>query len=188
MNFNNVLNLMHADGAAFHKLMKILTKNTITYLQIQRKAGIKVFQLFDTWGGILRPEDYQNFVLPHLQKIFSSVDLPSIYYLKNCAHLLPLMEQSGADFLSICHTVEFGKNAFLDNTKKGIQGNLYNGLLYAESEVIEKELRELLTQARRYRKYIFNLSHGLFPDVEVDKVKMIVEEVHHFNWRFRKIR
>ena len=188
MNFTRVLKIMHSDPNMFHKLMRILTKNTISYLNLQKKAGIKVFQLFDTWGGILRPEDYRNFVLPYVQKVFEGVDLPSIYYLKNCSHLLSLMENSGADFLSVCHTVVFGQNLFLDNTKKGIQGNLFNGLLYAEQDILEKELSSLLLQSRRFKKYIFNLSHGLFPDTEVDKVKFIVDKVHRFNWRLRKIK
>lgn len=187
-NFTKVLNLLRHEPATYEKLMKILTKNTITYLNLQKKAGIKAFQLFDTWGGILRESEYGDFVLPYIQKIFDSVDLPSIYYLKNCSHLLALMEQSGADFLSVCHTVTFGKNTFLDNTKKGIQGNFYNGLLYADREVLEKELDQLLFQTRRYKKYIFNLNHGLFPDTDVEKVKFITEKVHKFNWRLRKIR
>jgi uroporphyrinogen decarboxylase len=188
MNFTRVLKLMHNDPSTFNRLMRLLTKNTLSYLNLQKKAGIKAFQLFDTWGGILRPEDYKNFVLPYVQKIFEGVDLPSIYYLKNCAHLLHLMEESRADFLSVCHTVVFGQNLFLDNTKKGIQGNLYNGLLYAEQDVLEKELNNLLIHTRRFKKYIFNLSHGLFPDTQVEKVKLLVDKVHHFNWRLRKIK
>lgn len=167
----------------FHKLMEKLTANTIDYLKLQQKAGIRLFQLFDTWAGTLRANDYREFVLPYVKEIFQSVNLPSIYYLKNCAHLLPDMIQSQADFLSVCETVEIGHHQILNECSQGIQGNLYNGLLYAEEDVLLKEVRRILMSARKtHQKYIFNLSHGIFPDVSVEKVKAVIAEVKRFNW------
>ena len=182
VNFAGVFNLMAEKPEQFHGLLKTLTKNTIDYLNLQKEVGIKAFQLFDTWGGILRPADYAHFVLPYLKEIFARVDLPSIYYLKNCSHLLALMEKSGADFLSVCHTVVLGHNSVLAKTEKGIQGNLFNGLLYADEETLKKEVSDILIGARNYKRYIFNLSHGLFPDMEVKKVKFVVDTVHRFDW------
>jgi uroporphyrinogen decarboxylase len=168
---------------AFHALMRKLTDNTVAYLNYQKIAGIKVFQLFDTWGGVLRQAEYDALVLPYVQEIFQKVDLPSIYYLKNCSHLLASMERSGAEFLSVCETVTIGNNSYLNNWQKGVQGNFYNGLLYAEDNIIREEIRTLLTAARaQHPKYIFNLSHGIFPDVSVDKIKLVVNEVHKFKW------
>ncbi len=179
----DIISFMVKEPQAFGGAMKLLTKNTIDYLNLQKNAGIKAFQIFDTWAGILRPSDYAHFVLPCVKEIFEKVDLPSIYYLKNCAHLLSLMDHSGADFLSVCHTVVLGHNPILKNTKKGIQGNLFNGLLYADKKLLEKEVKDVLLGARHYPKYIFNLSHGIFPDVEVEKVKLVVDEVHAFPWK-----
>jgi uroporphyrinogen decarboxylase len=168
---------------AFHAIMKKLTDNTIMYLQMQKEAGIKVFQLFDTWAGSLRESDYETLALPYVQEIFQKVDLPSIYYLKNCQHLLAAMDRSGANFLSVCETVALGKNLYLNNTQKGVQGNLYNGLLYADDALLRKEVHSLLTAARQHhKKYIFNLSHGVLPDVSVDKVKVLINEVRNFKW------
>ena len=168
---------------AFHALMAKLTHNTIAYLNLQKKAGIKVFQLFDTWGGVLRVDDYRTFVLPYVQEIFKKVDLPSIFYLKNCSHLLKCMERSGAQVLSVCETVTIGDNPTLNKTKKGIQGNLYNGLLYADDKILRQEVRKLLTAARKHhKKYIFNLNHGILPDVSVEKVRLVIEEVRRFKW------
>ncbi|MBF0489024.1 MAG: uroporphyrinogen decarboxylase [Candidatus Omnitrophica bacterium] len=171
--------LMFADPKAFHKFMDLLTDNTITYLKQQQKAGVKSFQLFDTWAGTLRHEDYKVFVLPYVQRIFNSVDLPSIYYLKNCAHLMDLMDKSGADMLSVCETVNIANI----KTTKGIQGNFLNSLLYADEAVIVAETRKLLKAAKaNHRKYVFNLNHGVMPDVDPLKLKLIVEEVHNFSW------
>lgn len=171
--------MMYESPASFHQLMGLLTDNTIAYLKQQKEAGIKLFQLFDTWAGSLRHEDYETFVLPYVQKIFKAIKLPSIYYLKNCAHLMDLMEKSGAEMLSVCETI----NIKDIKTKKGIQGNLLNSLLYADDKTIIEETRTILKAARaKHRKYIFNLSHGVMPDVNPLKLKLIVDEVHKFKW------
>ncbi len=184
VNFTGVFRFLRQKEELFHNLMKILTQNTIDYLNLQKKAGIKVFQIFDSWAGILRASDYAHFVLPYVKEIFKKVDLPSIYYLKNSSHLLALMDQTDADFLSVCYTVVLGHNSTLDKTKKGIQGNLFNGLLYAGEKTLQKETMDVLKGAQRYKKYIFNLSHGLFADIDVEKVKLVVDCVHKFERKF----
>lgn len=171
--------MMYEHPQSFHQLMELLTNNTVAYLKQQKEAGIKLFQLFDTWAGALRREDYEVFVMPYVQKIFKVIKLPSIYYLKNCAHLMDLMEKSGAEMLSVCETV----NIKDIKTKKGIQGNLLNSLLYADDKTIIEETRKILKSAKsKHRKYIFNLNHGVMPDVNPLKLKLIVEEVHRFKW------
>lgn len=179
-SFAKTFSLAIQEPQAFHAIMEKLTANTIFYLNFQKEAGIHLFQLFDTWAGILRPADYAHWVLPYVKKIFKEVNLPSIYYVKNCQHLLNLMDLSGADFLSLCHTVVLGHNPILEKTKKGIQGNLFNGVLYADKTTLEKEINDVLLGARHYKRYIFNLSHGVLPDTDVAKLKFVVEKVHGF--------
>jgi uroporphyrinogen decarboxylase len=172
--------LMFEDSKLFHQWMQLLTKNTITYLKQQQSAGIKCYQLFDTWAGSLRWQEYKTFVLPYVQQIFKSIDLPSIYYLKNSHHLFDLMQQSGADVLSVCETIDIGKI----NIKQGLQGNFLNTMLYASDEVIEKETLRLLKLAKaKHRKYIFNLSHGVMPNVNPLKLQRMVEIIHEFKWK-----
>jgi uroporphyrinogen decarboxylase len=182
INFTKTIRLMHEQPQEFHRFMRLLTDNTIRYLQSQKRAGIKAFQLFDTWAGILRKADYDHYVLPYIQNIFQKVDLPSIYYLKNCSHLIESMEQSKADVLSVCHTVDIKTNTVLKKTRCGIQGNLYNGLLYADEKTILKETQNILKAAQKYKRFIFNLSHGIQPDADWRKVKAVVETVHQFPW------
>lgn len=179
-NFRKVFKFIYENPCEFHQLMKFLTDNTIRYLCLQKNAGIKVFQLFDSWGGILKTGDYENLVLPYVRSIFESVDLPSIFYLKNSLHLLPQMQKSGSDFLSVCETVDLSKPSVLAQSRQGVQGNLFQGLLYAPDTVLKKEVAKILTGTRRFKKYIFNLSHGIAPDVPVSKVKLIVDIVHRF--------
>lgn len=183
LGFSSAIRFAMENPKEFHGLMKSITRNTIAYLNLQKKAGVKAFQLFDSWGGLWREGDYETFVLPYVQETFKRVDLPSIFYVKNCAHLIGCMERSGADMLSVCETVVIGDNAVLNKTKKGVQGNLYNGLLYADDQTLRREVKKLLTAARKHhKKYIFNLNHGIFPDTPVDKVKLVIEEVRKFSW------
>jgi len=183
LNCSRTIRYIFEEPEKYHHLMDLLTKNTIRYYQLQKKAGIQVFQLFDTWAGILRPSDYSHLVLPYVSKIFEAIDLPSIYYAKNCHHLLPLMDKTKADFLSVCHTVVLGHHTTIEKTKKGIQGNLFNGLLYADQETLKKEIRDVLIGGQKHKKYIFNLSHGVLPDVSWEKLKFIADEVHAFPWK-----
>lgn len=182
-NFSRTLRFMQEYKDSFHRIMTLLTENTVNYLNVQKDAGIKAFQLFDSWAGILSPADFAHFALPYVQDIFKRVDLPSIYFVRPSNHLLPLMDRSNADFLSVDHTVVLGHHTVIERTKKGIQGNLFNGLLYAEYPVLEKEVNDVLIGGQKHDRYIFNLSHGVFPDVEVDKLKFIVEKVHAFDWK-----
>ena len=178
-NFAKTFELIYSQPQNFHRLLDRLTKNTIVYLNLQKKAGIKVFQIFDTWTGILRTEDYRNWVLPHLQQIFKEVDLPSIYFCRNSSSLLSLINECGSNFISVDHTVDLANLT----TQKGIQGNLFNGLLYADWEILKKEVQDVLIGARHYKKYIFNFSHGVFPDTDLEKLKKITDYVHQFKWK-----
>ncbi|MBI3617008.1 MAG: hypothetical protein HY210_02180 [Candidatus Omnitrophica bacterium] len=183
VNFTKTFRFINEHPVHFEAWMELLTQNTIRYLNAQKEAGAAAFQLFDSWAGILRPADFAYRVLPFVRRIFEEVDLPSIYFVRNCAHLLALMDQSEADFLSVDHTVVLGHHTILEKTEKGIQGNLFNGLLYADDATLEKETRDVLIGGVKHGRYIFNLSHGVFPDVEVDKLKRIVEQVHAFDKR-----
>ncbi|OGX06141.1 MAG: uroporphyrinogen decarboxylase [Omnitrophica WOR_2 bacterium GWA2_47_8] len=180
--FAKTLNFLYTQTQTYAKLMEKLTKNTISYLNYQKRAGIKVFQLFDTWAGQLSADVYGQYVLPYVQKIFKAVDLPSIYYVKNCSHVLALMDKTDADFLSVCHTVNLSENGVLAKTKKGVQGNLFTGLLYSDAKTLKQETNALLKSAKKYKRYIFNLSHGVNPDVQVEKLRTVVEAVHAFTW------
>ena len=184
VNFSRTFQFIQSHPDAFHRLMKLLTDNTIRYLQLQKEAGIDVFQLFDTWAGILRAADFAHLVLPYAERIFKQAgDLPTIYFARHSNHLLPLMDKLPADFLSVDHTVVLGHHTTIGHTKKGIQGNLFNGFLYADDEVLKREVRDVLIGAQKHDRFIFNLSHGVFPDVKPAKLKAIVEQVHAFPWK-----
>jgi uroporphyrinogen decarboxylase len=138
-HFQKVLWLAELHPRAYHQAMEILSAETVRYFQLQKKAGIQIFQLFDTWGGILREKDYREWVLPYVKQIISQVDVPSIYYLKNTHHLLTAALECPADVLSVCATVDLARDPRLDNTSRGIQGNFSQALFYADYPRIEAE-------------------------------------------------
>ena len=179
-NFRKTINFMCTQTEEYHALMEILTRNTITYLEMQKQAGIDVFQLFDSWIGVLNKDIYTQYVLPYVQQIFNRVDLPSIYFAKHAPHLLEVIEPINFDFLSVCDLVDFD-NPIIAKSNKGIQGNLFNGLLYADDQTLIAETTKVLTKAKSLKKHIFNLGHGIFPDVNPNKLKLIVDTVHNFS-------
>ena len=182
-SFNKTLKLMHAQPTVFHQLMEKLTINTIDYLNLQKNAGIHVFQVFDTWAGILTPNDYLEFVLPYVRMIFAKVDLPSIYYIKNGRHLLSLIEAIEFDFLSVCSNVLLGEDLASGRFQRGIQGNLHPSMLYADDKVLGREVMDIVGRVRMYKKFIFNLSQGLYPDVDWEKLRFVVQKVHEMSWK-----
>lgn len=180
VNFNKTFRFMHENNEGFHELMGVLTRSTIKYLNLQKDSRIDCFQLFDSWAGIMRPSDFAHFVLPYVTQIFDEVKLPSIYYVKGCGHLLSLMDKTSADFLSVCHSVVLGHQTTIEKTKKGIQGNLFNGLLYAPENRLKKEVNDVVVGGLKHPRFIFNLSHGVFPDVKPETLKSIVDTVHSY--------
>jgi uroporphyrinogen decarboxylase len=180
-NFSRVFRWMAEDPKGFHQLLTLLTRETIRYLNLQKDAGIHAFQLFDTWGGILSPQLYSQFVLPYVQKIFKAVKIPSIYFLKNTAPFLSLIQDCGADFISLCHSVDL-EDPLLRKTKLGVQGNLWNAILFSDEKTLGRAIDTLLKKARHYPRYLFNLSHGLLPETPVERVDFLVRRVHAFRW------
>lgn len=172
--------LMNEAPDFFQKILNRLTDNTVRYLKYQKNVGIKALQLFDTWGGLLSRDDFKRWIVPSISKIFANVDLPSIYYIKSGAHVLDLLKGIPMDVVSVCQNVELKNNIVLKKLNKGVQGNLFNGILYAQEKEIQAATLEVLKAGTGYSTYIFNLSHGVFPDVKVDQLKRIVHTVHEF--------
>lgn len=176
-NFSKCHRLMQQDPETFHTLMRHLTQQTIRYAKMQQDAGVQAFQLFDSWGAILGETAYRSFALPYVQQIFESVTVPSIFYLRGASHLLPILAECGADFVSLDEHIPVDAPAIVA-MGKGVQGNLFNGTLYADNATIDASVDAILRRSRAHKRFIFNLGHGLFPDTPVDAVKRVIDRVH----------
>ncbi|RUM49639.1 MAG: uroporphyrinogen decarboxylase [Hydrogenothermus sp.] len=165
----------------FKNLLDKLADSLIDYLYFQFESGADVIQIFDSWGGYLSPDDYKEFALPPIKKIISKLkektDKPIIHFTKGVAGFLDYMITSGADAYSVDWMIDLKDVKEKVYPKSAVQGNLDPIVLYADKEVIKKKAVDILEKWGKDSGHIFNLGHGLMPDMEFEKVKFLVETV-----------
>ncbi len=172
----------------FKRLSDILADTLIEYLSFQIESGADAVQIFDSWGGILSPEDYKEFSLPYITKIIKSLkekypNTPIIHFTKGVAGILEDKITSGADVYGIDWMIDIKKVKELSNGKFAVQGNLDPAVLYANKDTIKNKAIEILNKWGSDTGHIFNLGHGLMPDMEQDKVKYLVDIVKEYSVR-----
>ncbi|MED4073130.1 uroporphyrinogen decarboxylase [Priestia endophytica] len=182
-NYNKTKAMMYAEPKTWFALMDKLADMTITYVKSQIKAGAKAIQIFDSWVGALNVQDYRTFIKPTMEKIFSALrseGVPLIMFGVGASHLvhewndLPL-DVVGLDWrLSINEARALGVN-------KTVQGNLDPAILLAPWPVIEERVKAILDQGMLTPNYIFNLGHGVFPDVNPDTLKRLTSFIHEYS-------
>ena len=161
-----------------HQLLQMITDTTIAYLKGQVKAGADVIQVFDSWGGLLSPGDFENLSLQYIRQIVTALkdEVPVIVFAKGAWHSLQNMTATGAHALGIdwCITPQLARQfAGKDIT---LQGNFDPAKLLSPIPVIKKEVTTML-DAFGHGRYIANLGHGILPNVPVDHAKAFVDTV-----------
>jgi uroporphyrinogen decarboxylase len=184
-NYNKTKAFMYAEPQAWFALMDKLAAMTVTYAKAQIKAGASAFQIFDSWVGALNIQDYRTFIKPVMEKIFTELqeeNVPLIMFGVGASHLanewhdLPL-DVVGLDWrLPINEARERG-------ISKTVMGNLDPAILLAPWEVIEERAKEILDQGMELPAHIFNLGHGVFPQVNPDTLKRLAAFVHEYSAR-----
>ena len=166
----------------FKKLMEMITEALIVYLREQINAGADVIQIFDSWVNNLSAEDYDEYVYPFTNYLISEVksfsDVPVIYFFRGSASFFESAIDYPADALSLDWSVDIAE-AF-KYTDKALQGNLEPTVLYAKEETIKEKTLHLLKKIPVNTGYVFNLGHGLQPDMEFKKVKLLVDTVKSY--------
>jgi uroporphyrinogen decarboxylase len=176
--FPELKRAMYCEPEMVRALLERLTELTIGYLDAQIEAGAQVVQLFDTWAGLLAPADYLEWVLPLHRAIAAKVDraaAPLILYVKNGAHVLDFMIESGADVLSLDWRVDLAEAARRAAGRVSLQGNLDPCALAAPAERIAAMVREMVRAAAPARGHVLNLGHGCLPQTPVEGVRAFVE-------------
>ena len=183
------------EPAALHRLLSVNTDAVIAYLAAQRAAGAQALQVFDTWGGVLSPAMYREFSLPYLQRIAQELQrgdgaerTPLILFGKGTAAYLEDLAASGAEGVGVDWLVELGEAARRTGGKVALQGNLDPATLYGSPEAIRREVRRALDSYRdgnggSREGHVFNLGHGMSPDMNPDHVAVLVDEVHAYSAR-----
>lgn len=186
-SYNKTKSLMVSEPQAWFLLMDKLADMTITYVTAQVQAGAKAIQIFDSWVGALHVDDYRIFVKPTMEKIFSSLralDVPLITFGVGASHLAEEWHSLPVDVVGLDWRMHI-QDAAAKGFTKTIQGNLDPTLLIADWDVLEKRARSIIEQGVEYGHHIFNLGHGVFPDVKPATLKKLTELVHTYSAELR---
>ena len=170
---------MFSQPVAWHRLMSLLAEVVIAYLRAQTRAGAQVVQLFDSWVGALSPTDYEQYVRPHVARIFDALrDVPTIHFGASTAALLEQMAAAGGDLMSIdAHqSLDVAWSRLPEG--RGVQGNLDATRVLAGWDATEEGARDVLRRADGRPGHIFNLGHGVLPDSDPAILRRLVDFVH----------
>lgn len=182
-NYENTKGMMYNDPGVWNALMGRLTGVTAGYLNRQIAAGADAVQLFDSWVGCLAPDDYREFVLPHMQKLIRSLTpgTPVIHFGTGTASLLELMKEAGGDVIGLDWRVDLAEAWSRLSYDVAVQGNLDPVALFASPAEIRRRATDILKKAAGRPGHIFNLGHGVLPTTPVDHVLALVDAVHEYS-------
>ena len=169
-----------------HLLLDKLADSVIAYLDQQVQSGADSLMVFDTWGGVLSRQNYLDFSLSYMQKIVNGIkakhpNTPITLFSKNGGKHLNEIAATGCDGVGIDWTVELGEVQSKIGDKVAIQGNLDPAVMYATPEIIRAEVKKVLSQFKGDTGHIFNLGHGITPDVNPENMAVLVDSVHEFS-------
>lgn len=184
-NYNKTKAFMYAEPQAWFALMDKLANMTVTYAKAQIKAGASAFQIFDSWVGALNIQDYRTFIKPVMEKIFTELkeeNVPLIMFGVGASHLANEWHDLPLDVVGLDWRLPI-KEARERGISKTVMGNLDPAILLAPWEVIEERAKEILDQGMELPGHIFNLGHGVFPQVNPDTLKRLASFVHEYSAR-----
>jgi uroporphyrinogen decarboxylase len=182
--FSEAKKLLYTQPEFSHKLLHMITASTINYLKAQVDAGADLIQVFDSWAGILSPEQYREFSLRYISAICDAIpNVPKTVFAKGAFFAREEMNAIN------CNVVGLDWNMGIEESRrlvplKVLQGNLDPCALYGSLDDVRRETRKML-DAFGPHKHIANLGHGLYPDTEVDKVKCYIDTVKELSAKAR---
>ncbi len=184
-NYIRTKTLMLTDRAAWDELLGKFVDSTSRYLHAQIEAGCQAVQIFDSWAGCLSPSDYREFVLPHTRRLLESLptEVPTINFITGNPSLLRLQCQAGGSVIGVDWRLELSDARAVIGPTRAVQGNLDPIVLYADQSTIRERVQEVLASAGPQPGHIFNLGHGVTPDVPHENVKALVKMVHELGAR-----
>lgn len=180
--FSKAKKFLYTHPDLSHQLLQKITDSTIHYLKGQIVAGADMLQLFDSWAGVLSPDQYNQFALKYIAQICDAVKgVPFTVFAKDAFFARKEMGKLNCDTIGLDWTMDIAESRALVGVNKTLQGNMDPCLLYADFDTIRKETQKMLKAFGPHR-HIANLGHGLYPDLEKDKVKCFVDTVKEFRF------
>jgi uroporphyrinogen decarboxylase len=178
--FSQAKKMLYTHPELSHQLLDKITVSTISYLKEQIRCGADIVQVFDSWAGVLSKAQYLEFALPYMQRIASSIsEVPVILFAKDAHYIIEAFGQTDCSVIGLDWTIE-PEHARRQAPNKTLQGNLDPCVLYADKAVIKAETHKMLKSFGTQR-YICNLGHGVYPDVDFEKAKYFIEVVQEYN-------
>ncbi len=177
--FSVAKKMLYREPVLSHKLLEMITQSTINYLKGQVAAGVDAIQIFDSWAGVLGPQQYGEFSLKYISQICEAIpDTPKIVFAKGAFFARKTMNDLACEAVGLDWNMDIAESRTL-LPGKVLQGNLDPCALYSTREQVKKETEKML-RAFGPTRHVANLGHGLYPDTEVDKVKCFIEAVKNF--------
>ena len=189
-NFSSAKSLMWDDPTTLHHLLDINAQAVTRYLSAQAAAGAQALMVFDTWGGMLSPDAFSEFSQRYLTSIAQALksdpatrDIPLILFSKGANGHLEGLADSGCDALGLDWTIRLSEARKRVGSRVALQGNLDPATLTANPQAIRNEVEKTLADFGSGPGHIFNLGHGITPDIDPDHVAVLVDAVHEFGRR-----
>ncbi|RJQ40571.1 MAG: uroporphyrinogen decarboxylase [Dehalococcoidia bacterium] len=185
-NFDNMRHMIFADTPTFRIVMDKVSRFTAKYLAAQARSGASAVMLFDSFAGMLGPEDFQGYNLPYIKSIIAELKkekVPVIYFGLGAIGSLDQIKDCGADVIGVDYGISLDKAVAQLGKKVSVQGNLEPYVLLQTPEQIEARAKDTLAKAKSARGHIFNLGHGVPSEAPMDNVKFLVDAVHRLSRR-----
>jgi uroporphyrinogen decarboxylase len=178
--FSEAKKMLYVNPELSHRLLQKITDSTIAYLKAQTVVGANLVQIFDSWAGVLSPEQYRTFSLPYIKQICDAVTtVPVTVFAKGAFFARQEIAELSCSVVGLDWNMDIAESRQLIPNKT-LQGNLDPCVLYASFDQIKAETRKMIEHFGTQR-YIANLGHGVYPDTDPDKVKCFIDTVKAYS-------
>jgi uroporphyrinogen decarboxylase len=191
--YSKVKGMLYNEPRLLHRMLETVARSVTSYLNAQIAAGAQAVMIFDTWGGVLTPPDYVEFSLDYMQQIVSGLTreaegrkVPVILFTKGGCQWLEIMADTGCDALGIDWSTDLAAARKRVGDRVALQGNLDPAVLYASPDVIRKKVGDVLAAFGKGSGHVFNLGHGITPDVDPEHAGALINAVHELSAQYHK--
>lgn len=192
-NFSLIKEMLYDEPGLLHELLDKLAQSVTLYLNAQIEAGVDAVMIFDTWGGILTQPAYREFSLQYMQQIVDQLcvevdgnTVPVILFSKGIGPLISAVAATGCHAVGLDWTQDIGAARRAIGDQVALQGNMDPAVLYASEEVIRREVGQILDGYGKGSGHVFNLGHGIHPEIDPDRVAVMVDAVHELSKPFHE--
>lgn len=191
-DYHHSKGMLYGAPKSLHQILHVIAQSVVSYLNAQIAAGAQAVMIFDTWGGVLTPEAYEEFSLRYMQQIVEQLNtrqnghiIPVTLFTKGGGQWIELTAATGCDAIGLDWTISIDEARQRVGDKVALQGNLDPNVLYADGDEIRSQVRQLIEKFGPHNGHIFNLGHGIHQTVNPDHLKILVDAVHEYGREIR---